>query len=344
MARMARLLRAMPELMVLIKGMVVAMRSVFFTLCLLAGILYVFGIAFVQLMKGTDAGDKFFFSVPAAMNSLLLQGVLPDESYIIEEVGADGWVFKVIILIYIVLAGLCVMNMLVGVLCEVVSVVSAVEKESLLVNYVKGTLQHMLQTSGIDADGDHKIAKHEFEALLDMPGAAKAIQEVGVDVIGLMDFTDFIFKDGKELSFPDFMDMVLQLRGSNNATVKDVVDLRKHLTTEMQKLLQETLQSQRDDAYDFAPKKQGPPPINIQYTMPGQVMPINNVGSEKLSWASSAASRLSAAATELSAAAGELAAHKKQAKLGSMGISHQTVVEQEPASINLNQCLSLEDD
>merc|ERR1719162_1509092 len=103
MARMARLLRAMPELLVLIKGMVVAMRSVFFTLCLLAGILYIFGIAFVQLMKGTPAGDEFFPSVPAAMNSLLLQGILPDEAAIIEGVGDDEWVFKVIILFYIVL-------------------------------------------------------------------------------------------------------------------------------------------------------------------------------------------------------------------------------------------------
>merc|ERR1719198_1102302 len=64
MARMVRLLRAMPELMVLIKGMVVAMRSVFFTLCLLAGIIYVFGIMFVQLLKGTTHGDNYFPTVP----------------------------------------------------------------------------------------------------------------------------------------------------------------------------------------------------------------------------------------------------------------------------------------
>merc|ERR1719440_1524085 len=125
------------------------------------------------------------------------------------------------------------MNMLVGVLCEVVSVVSSVEKESMLVNYVKVTLQHMLQTSGIDVDGDHHIAKHEFENLLLVPGAAKAIQDVGVDPVGLMDCTDFIFQDGKELSFPDFMDMVLQLRGTNTATVKDLVDLRKLLVGEI---------------------------------------------------------------------------------------------------------------
>merc|ERR1712129_331694 len=36
-----------------------------------------------------------------------------------------------------------------------------------------------------------------------------------------------------ELSFPLFMETVLQLRGSNNATVKDIVDLRKFMAQEL---------------------------------------------------------------------------------------------------------------
>ena len=41
-----------------------------------------------------------------------------------------------------------------------------------------------------------------------------------MDVVGLVDFLDFIFLDGQELSFPEFMDVVLQLRGCNRATVR----------------------------------------------------------------------------------------------------------------------------
>jgi len=242
MARMARLLRAMPELMIMIKGMTVAMRSVFFTLFLLVCIVYVFAIAFVQLMgpRGTlpnsDAGDNFFPNVSQAMKSLLLGGVMPDQAELITGVGDVHPVMFVLIMIYILLAGLTVMNMLIGVLCEVVSVVSAVEKETLLVNYVKDTLQTMLRSSGLDADCDDKISKEEFDQLLEKPDAARALQEVGVDVIGLVDFTDFIFQDGKELSFPDFMDVILQLRGTNTATVKDIVDLRKLVVSEFQKI------------------------------------------------------------------------------------------------------------
>jgi hypothetical protein len=231
MARMARLLRAMPELMVLIKGMLEAMRSVFFTLCLLAGILYIFGITFVLLMKDTDVGDLHFKNVGEAMNSLLLKGVLPDFEDFVVDCASAGWVYRCLILVYILIATLTIMNMLVGVLCEVVTVVSSVEKESMLLNYVKDTLQHMLATSGIGSE--QGIQKEEFLMMLELPGAAMAIQEVGVDAVGLADFTDFIFADGKEaLTFPEFMEVILQFRSTNTATVKDVVDLRRYLSNE----------------------------------------------------------------------------------------------------------------
>merc|ERR1719284_845730 len=72
MARMGKLLRVMPELMIMIKGMKAATRSVFFTLVLLVVIMYVYGIAFVQLASDTEVGEKFFSAVPASMYNLLV--------------------------------------------------------------------------------------------------------------------------------------------------------------------------------------------------------------------------------------------------------------------------------
>eukprot|EP00927_Polykrikos_kofoidii_P019646 TRINITY_DN19214_c0_g1_i2.p1 TRINITY_DN19214_c0_g1~~TRINITY_DN19214_c0_g1_i2.p1 ORF type:complete len:596 (-),score=102.04 TRINITY_DN19214_c0_g1_i2:45-1832(-) len=254
MCRMARLLRALPELMIMIKGMTVAMRSVFFTLCLLLCIVYVFAIVFVQLMgpRGalqplsdnwancekdpTTEGCVVFPDVIRSMNTLLLGGTMPDNAELINGVGDEHWAMRFIVMIYILLAGLTVMNMLVGVLCEVVSVVSAIERETLLVNFVKGQLSMMLEASGLDVNQDNLISKDEFQSLLEKPEAARALQDVGVDVIGLVDFTDFIFQHGRQLSFSDFMDVVLQLRGSNTATVKDIVDLRKLFVLEMSKI------------------------------------------------------------------------------------------------------------
>merc|ERR1712096_144676 len=107
------------------------------------------------------------------------------------------------------------MNMLVGVLCEVVSVVSAVEKEQITVTHVKNKLQSMFDRTLVDCDGSKTISKTEFENIIFQEDAVLIIQELGVDVMGLVDLTDLIFEDDIELSTADFMQLILSLRGSN---------------------------------------------------------------------------------------------------------------------------------
>jgi len=186
--------------------------------------------------------DKYFPNVGKSMSTLLLSGTLPDHADTVVDISEDNMLYAAIFLFYMLLGSLTVMNMLVGVLVEVVSVVSSVEKEQMVVNFVKVQLAQMMKTSGLDANHDNLISKSEFQTLLEKPEAARALQDVGVDVVGLVDFTDFIFKDGVELSFPNFMEMVLQLRGSNTATVKDIVDFRKFIMTEMKELQEKVCQ------------------------------------------------------------------------------------------------------
>lgn len=96
----------------------------------------------------------------------------------------------------------------------------------------------MLTSTHLDADNSHTISKCEFETLLLKPEAAIALDNIGVDVVGLVDMVDLIFEDDEELSFPDFIDLVLRLRGSNKATVRDVVNLRKYVQNEMRNVVQ----------------------------------------------------------------------------------------------------------
>eukprot|EP00928_Gymnodinium_smaydae_P069351 TRINITY_DN5279_c0_g2_i1.p1 TRINITY_DN5279_c0_g2~~TRINITY_DN5279_c0_g2_i1.p1 ORF type:complete len:654 (-),score=101.34 TRINITY_DN5279_c0_g2_i1:144-2105(-) len=257
MARMARLMRAMPEMMILIRGMAAAARSVFFTLCLLVVIIYVFAILFVQLTMDTPVGDKYFKDVPSAMFTLLLQGTLLDSvSYIATDFMSEAFYMNVFFFLFVLLASFTLMNMLIGVLCEVVSAVAAVEKEEMLIGYVKEKLERVVEM--VDTDGGGSISKKEFMQILGIEEAIRCLQDVGVDAIGLVDFADFIFQDGDgddddedgdsrglELDFPAFMDVVLQFRGSNVASVKDMVDLRKFVHTEMKKVRQACLGTAR---------------------------------------------------------------------------------------------------
>merc|ERR1712232_1445811 len=142
----------MGELMVLVKGMTVATRSVLFTLVLLTIIIYVFAIAFTQLMEETTLHDEYFQTVPKSMSTLLLRGTIPDMADLVEDVGDEHVLYGAVLLVFILLSSLTVLNMLVGVLCEVVSVVSAVEKEQMTVQFVKTKLLELIEQGDVDRD------------------------------------------------------------------------------------------------------------------------------------------------------------------------------------------------
>jgi len=241
LGRVVRIFRAVPELMVMIRAMMIAIRSVMFSLCLLLGMVYVFALAFTQLLDGEESSDDSvsylkFRTVAVSMNTLLLQGALPDQADIIDDVGKIHWAYQLFMLFFMLLASLTVMNMLIGTLCQVVSVVSTVENEELQIAYVKSELQHMIRSLQIDADSSGMISKTEFQSLLIKPKAARTLQDVGVDVVALVDIVDFLFEEAAtEMTFDQFLDVVLQLRGNNQATVRDLVDLRKYLMAEFEK-------------------------------------------------------------------------------------------------------------
>eukprot|EP00927_Polykrikos_kofoidii_P039741 TRINITY_DN34068_c1_g1_i1.p1 TRINITY_DN34068_c1_g1~~TRINITY_DN34068_c1_g1_i1.p1 ORF type:complete len:998 (-),score=163.07 TRINITY_DN34068_c1_g1_i1:75-2975(-) len=250
MARMARLMRAMPELLILIKGMWAATRSVFFTLLLLFIILYIFGIFFTQMASGSSVRDPYFSKVLTSMHTLLIFGTLMDEiGYFVMLLGEASVILWATFYVFVLISALTVMNMLIGVLCEVVKAVAATEKESASVAYVKLRLRDIMKQGGLDTDGDGMISKKEFVAILDNCQAIKILADAGVDVFGLVDCADFIFQqdprddheqhvvvEEKYLDFGDFMEVVLQLRGTNTATVKDIMDLRKFVSVTTKRL------------------------------------------------------------------------------------------------------------
>jgi len=163
---------------------------------------------------------------------------------VLEMLWEDRWYAAILFFGFIILAGITVMNMLVGVLVEVVSVVASTEKEALTLGFVKSKLDAILTMTGVDHDGNGCISKVEFLQIMDNHTATTALREVGVDVVGLIDFVDFIFDaddDGsQELTSAEFMELVVQFRGTNMATVKDIVDLRKFMRTQLEKMQRKT--------------------------------------------------------------------------------------------------------
>ena len=65
---------------ILIKGMMVACRSVFFTLVLLLLITYVFSVAFMTFSRGTELEKGVFSSMGSATLALVMKGIFPDQA------------------------------------------------------------------------------------------------------------------------------------------------------------------------------------------------------------------------------------------------------------------------
>jgi len=227
-ARMARLVRFMPELMILVKGMMVAFRSVFFTLLLLLLVTYVFSVAFMQFSRGIENLETTLFrTMGTTVETLILGCVLTDQAGLIQEVGKDSPIIAALLIVFILVGSLTVMNMLLGVLVEAIKTVSTIEREQLEVDFAKRVLWEMISKGEADSDGDNKISEEEYMNVLRKPEAVTALTSLGVDVEAALDYGKLLFEDGEPLTFGDFMRGILTLRGSNQTTVKDIVDLRK---------------------------------------------------------------------------------------------------------------------
>lgn len=240
-ARMARLMRAFPELMVLFKGIIIATRSVFFTLMLLLCVVYIFSIGFRQLAIDTPLNTEhgFFNDVPRSMFTLVTMGLYMDGIIdLMAALSAEGFQMLFIYIVFMFICAHTIMNLLIGVLCEVVNVIAVTEKFELLALFVRDRMVFIMENLGVNTA---VISKQDFLAVVQDHDAIMTLREIDVDPVNLVDFTEIIFsgdavsKEGT-LKFPDFMEIILSFRGTNNATVKDLVQLRHYLNPQLEKL------------------------------------------------------------------------------------------------------------
>eukprot|EP00929_Paragymnodinium_shiwhaense_P120734 TRINITY_DN9276_c0_g2_i1.p1 TRINITY_DN9276_c0_g2~~TRINITY_DN9276_c0_g2_i1.p1 ORF type:complete len:323 (+),score=99.26 TRINITY_DN9276_c0_g2_i1:2-970(+) len=260
LSRLLRMMRSLPELMILIKGMVTAMQSVVYVMLLLLVVTYVFAIACTQLSDGTEFKETYFAHVALSMYSLMVYATFLDNlADFCEAIRAESPVVLFVVSVFICLSALTVMNMLIGVLCEVIEAVAETEREEMLVQSIGSTLGRILKE--IDENGNGTISFEEFKKILQIPDALRALQDVGVDPVGAVDFAEMFFvENGKfiELSFGRFMELMLDLRSTNVATVKDIMNLWKQAEWKIQECDRETKRNKEkleDLAFELAELK-----------------------------------------------------------------------------------------
>merc|ERR1719160_1414578 len=195
-------------------------------MALLVLITYVFAIAFTQLSVGTESvGDDWFANISLSMYSLLIYATLLDD--LIDFTDALRFSMPIVLalsFVYIALAALTVMNMLIGVLCEVVSAVAENERDEIRTETLTNKMREVVDA--LDADQNKLLSYKEFAEIMSIPAALNALEDVGVSPVGIVDFAElFFFEDGKpvDLTFETFMEVILDLRETNQCTVKDLL-------------------------------------------------------------------------------------------------------------------------
>lgn len=230
-ARTARLLNSCPELMILARGMMVAVRSVVSILLLLLLVIYIFAIIFTQLLSAAEIGAGRFDSVLVSMNFLLLQVLCGFDVDFINAMLAAGFWYYATFLLFLLIASLTIMNMLIGILCDVVATVANVEKDEAFSRELDSQVTELAEM--LDKSGSGTITHEEFDEVLSNPYLAQSLDDLGVDVVSISDYAAFIFSQCEELTYQDFLHMVSQFRGAKDATVKDMMDMRKCIAMEL---------------------------------------------------------------------------------------------------------------
>jgi len=248
LTRMTRLMRAFPQMLTLVKGIVAAMRSVFFTLLLLSILMYIFAIIFTSTYKGNpDSGGaeeegscpedptpeealiELFGSIGSSIQTLLLSGTLLDDlSDVMSALRQDNTMFLLIFVVFIVLSSFLVLNMMIGILFEVVYVTKEAEEYKMKINTVTEVMGTTFES--IDKDKSGKISEKEFEAMCLNPDVMETLQsELEIEPEQLKEMAPLLFSEehGKELSFGDFMTLLVRHRPGEEAGPIDIEDFRK---------------------------------------------------------------------------------------------------------------------
>jgi len=206
-----------------IKTVGVAARcvGVFFVLWIV--LIFVFGILFRQLTDGDEVGSDYFRTVPDSMNTLLLNGLFPENESLVNSISRRHPFLWILIMLFILMVSLTLMHMLLAVLVELIGVISVAEKEGMTVGYVSSQFRQVFD----NLDVQMPIVRQEFQNLLVEPAIDKILKNEGVDLIGLIDMIDIIYQDlevegAGGVTFEKFIDIILNMRGTNPATVKDV--------------------------------------------------------------------------------------------------------------------------
>jgi len=232
LTRMARLMKALPELVTQIKGLMRSLRAISSSMILVGLMVYVWAIMMHMLMKEEhEYNEKIwadsslsFATMTSCIWTLLMAGtmMLDDSSPLMSSLlfsdkfnyVLSGFLF----VLYTMCSAMCILQMLIGVLCDVVSTVKAEEQSATAIGLLK---QELVETLTACDDGDGKISQTELDGVLNCAKSKHLFKRLKINHAFLVELLRGLYKrPGLQVPIQDILELMVQCRGENVSTVE----------------------------------------------------------------------------------------------------------------------------
>lgn len=256
-SRMVKLMKTFPELMLIVKGLAAAVRAVSWTLVLLMMVLFVSAIIFTNqyhqgLRSDEDVADQveeYFGNMGKSMFSLVIMGTLLDDITVCtNSIRLSRQPGMLAVLIgFIVLSSFMMLNMLLGILVEVVANTAEGEKMKSKNTLIRDAIIQTLNELGEETGG---LTRAQFLSLSADQKTLKNLESLGIEERHLQMFARLLYEsqddkkpDEAALSTEEVVGMLFELQpsecmeSSELATVEKVlVDSRRDMRRRVRRL------------------------------------------------------------------------------------------------------------
>eukprot|EP00929_Paragymnodinium_shiwhaense_P047870 TRINITY_DN24283_c0_g1_i1.p1 TRINITY_DN24283_c0_g1~~TRINITY_DN24283_c0_g1_i1.p1 ORF type:complete len:670 (-),score=120.43 TRINITY_DN24283_c0_g1_i1:289-2298(-) len=246
LTRMVRIMRSLPELLLIVKGMVAAVRAVFWTLILLFLITFVWSILFATeyhqgLATDDDVGEDIgaaFGSIGKSFFSLIIMGtILDDITYCTDLIRATNQPMMILaFVIFVVLSSFMMMNMLLGILVTVVANSAEGERRGLAILRFKQALEagHIGHE---DEHGNGFIPEPAFRALQRDRSMGKIFKALGVKDSQVSTLANILYLSESTLQYDVIMEQILRLSPGETISGLDLAFVGKSVLAKRKEVL-----------------------------------------------------------------------------------------------------------
>jgi len=264
--RLGRLLKALPELVTQLRALVQSVRAVYASLLLVFFLTYMWALLMHMLLKSSDELnaalaydlDGLAFSTMTHCiwtlivdGALTLDGAAPLMTTLLFSDNFNEVLAGTFFVLYLCTTNLVIMQMLIGVLCQVMVDVTQAEKDKRDGAQVYDRLLKELIEE--DGDGDGSISRSELVTLVQDPKAMVLMQDLNINILFLVELSCILFPhESSAVTFDEFLHLLLACRGDTPATVSALAGGFTYVAKEFRVVLHDMKEAKATTNSEFA--------------------------------------------------------------------------------------------